>query len=598
MYIRLIRYINPRWRLTGVAFLLTMLCLLLNLTQPYLISRFIDQVLIGRQAEWLLPLLGSSFGISILSALLTVAGFSIFRYLEARNTLDMRNTVLRHIRRIPLTEIEKNGVGKYMALMGMDTSTMSRFINVLAVELVSQWLQMLVSLAIIFAMEWRLGIVALISIPFVIGVPRLYRRPMKDAVNKLRHHNEEIGSYLFESVQGSREIRAYGLEAWEERRNEMMYKNLVKVSIREGLFRQLSGNSGALVIALTVVLLYGFGSGQVMAGVFTVGMMVAAVQYIQSVLNPIQHMNYLISDLLGSEAAMARIEEFLRTPVERQISIADGTSNEDSFRDAAAQTATALEAGKDAPKSGERQPFVTCRDLYVSYEGSSILKGITIEVGRGQIAAFVGRSGSGKSTLFKTLQGFMEIDAGDIRIGRSSLSELSRQTISRQISFVSQESFLFKGTLFENVALGKLDATEEEVYGALCEADLKSFVDRLPDGMYTRLDNQGFQLSGGQRQRVAIARAIIKKPDILILDEPTSALDRNTEEQVLATIYRIMKDKTVLISTHRLESIMSAGIIYVMEQGTIVDSGTHEELAARCEIYKELLKRQELLGSM
>nr|WP_255807609.1 ABC transporter ATP-binding protein [Cohnella mopanensis] len=598
MYIRLIRYINPRWRLTSAAFLLTMLCLLLNLTQPYLISRFIDQVLIGRQAEWVFPLLGSSFGISILSAVLTVAGFSIFRYLEARNTLDLRSTVLRHIRRIPLTEIEKNGVGKYMALMGMDTSATSRFINVLAVELVGQWLQMLVSLAIIFVMEWRLGIVALISIPFVIGVPRLYRRPMKDAVNKLRHHNEEIGSYLFESVQGSREIRTYGLESWEERRNEKMYKDLVKVSIREGLFRQLSGNSGALVIALTVVLLYGFGSGQVMNGLFTVGMMVAAVQYIQAVLNPIQHMNYLISDLLGSEAAMSRIEEFLQTPTESQVSVDESVPCEDSMRDAAAQTATSLEVGNDGLKTDERQPFVSCRDLYVSYEESSILKGVTIEVAKGQIAAFVGRSGSGKSTLFKTLQGFMEIESGDVRIGRSSLSGLSRQAISRQISFVSQESFLFKGTLFDNVAFGKLDATEEEVYGALCEVDLKSFVDRLPDGIYTRLDNQGFQLSGGQRQRVAIARAIIKKPDILILDEPTSALDRNTEEQVLATVFRIMKGKTVLIATHRLESIMSAGIIYVMEQGTIVDSGTHEELETRCEIYKELLKRQELLRSL
>ncbi|WP_222708502.1 ABC transporter ATP-binding protein [Paenibacillus sp. N3.4] len=595
MYIRLIRYVNPRWWLTGLAFSLTMLCLLFDLLQPFLISRFIDKVLIGKQVDWLVPILGSSLAITIVSAVLTVIGFSIFRYLEARNTLDLRSTVLRHIRQIPLTEIEKNGVGKYMALMGIDTSTTSKFINVLAVELTRQWLQMLVSLVIIFIMDWRLGLVALCSIPFVMGIPRLYRRPIKDAVNRLRTHNEEIGTYLFESIQGSREIRTYGLEEWEEQRNELIYKDLVRVSIREGMFRQLSGRTGSLVIAITVALLYGFGSGQVMAGVFTVGMMVAAVQYIQAVLNPIQNMNYLISDLLGSEASMSRIEEFLHTPTEAHVSLSKSEPEMPSARDSALQTAAALEVVKISPYVEERQPFISCRDLYVSYEGVSILKGVTIEVTRGQVAAFVGRSGSGKSTLFKTLQGFMPVDAGDVRIGHNTLAGWSRQAISRQISFVSQESFLFKGMLFDNVRLGKLDATEDEVYEALCEVDLKSFVDNLPDGMYTKLDNQGFQLSGGQRQRVAIARAIIKKPDILILDEPTSALDRNTEEQVLSTIYRIMKNKTVLISTHKLESIASADIIYVMEQGTVIDSGTHDVLMTRCGTYMEMVKHQELL---
>jgi ABC-type multidrug transport system fused ATPase/permease subunit len=598
LYLRFNRYVNPRWWLTGLAFLLTILCLLLELLQPYLISRFIDDVLISKQVDWLVPLLGASFTISVVTAALTVASFSIFRFLEARKTLDLRSTVLRHIRQIPLMEIEKNGVGKYMALMGMDTSSTSKFINVLAVEFTRKWIQMLVSLVIIFMMDWRLGLVALCSLPIVMGVPRLWRRPIRDAVNKLRTHNEEIGSYLNESIQGSREIRTYGLEEWEEQRNESMYKNLVKVSIREGFFRQISGRSGSLVIAMTIVLLYGFGSGQVISGVFTVGMMVASVQYISAVLNPIQNMNYLISDLLGSETAMSRIEKFLQTPTETQVRLNKNTSGVADIRDSLLQTAIGLETQKDNNYAHGRQSAVSCLDLYVSYAGAPILKGISIEIAKGQIAAFVGRSGSGKSTLFKTLQGFMAVDTGDIRIGNITLAEWSRQAISSQISFVSQEFFIFKGTLFENVLIGKLDATEDEVYKALCEVDLKSFVDNLPDGMYTKLDNQGFQLSGGQRQRLAIARAIIKKPDILILDEPTSALDRNTEEQVLSMIYRIMKNKTVLISTHKLESIAAADVIYVMEQGTVIDFGAHDDLITRCDTYKELVKRQELLQKM
>ncbi|MFB9327853.1 ABC transporter ATP-binding protein [Paenibacillus aurantiacus] len=576
MYIRLIRHINPRWRITGLGLLLTLICLVLNLCQPYLISQFIDRVLIGKNSSLVMPILGTSLGFTVVSAILTVIGFTIFRFLEARHTLDMRTTILAHIRRIPLPEIEKEGAGKYMALMGMDTTTTARFINVITIELLSLWLQMLISLGIIFMIDWRLGLMAVAGIPIVMSIPRLYRKPIRSAIGGLRSHNEHIGAYLFESIQGSREIRAYGLERWEEERNDRLYKDLVKVSIREGMFRQLSGQTGSLFVALATVLLYGFGSGQVMSGAFSVGLLVASVQYIHSVLNPIQGMNYLISDLIGSEVAMGRIEAFLGTPAESA---------------AASGSAARLE-----PRLSEQQPFIVCRDLGVAYEGTTILRNVNVDIRKGQVAAFVGRSGSGKSTLFKAVQGFMPIHSGTLAIDGRPIHEWPRSAISQSASFVSQETFLFRGTLFENVALGKLDATEAEVYRALCEVGLQSFVDGLPEGIHTQLDNQGFRLSGGQRQRMAIARAIIKHPDILILDEPTSSLDRSTEEQVLATIQHVMRGKTTLISTHRLESIRSADVIYVMERGEIVDSGTHDELMNRCGVYVNLVMSEEMQG--
>jgi len=584
MYFRLIRYVNPRWALTGLAFLLTFACLSMNLYQPFLISRFIDQVLIGRNDNLLVPLLGLSLLLALLSSVLSVAGFGIFRFLEARSTLDIRSVILRHIRKTPLAEIEKNGSGKYMALLGMDTATAAKFMNVTAVELLSQWFQMSVALIVIFVIDWHFGLVALAGIPVVMSIPRIYKRPIRDAVTKLRSHNEEIGSYLYESIQGSREIRTYGLEFWEEARNESLYKHLIGVSIREGTFRLLAGQTGLFTISAVIVLLYAFGSGQVLSGAVTVGTMIAAVQYIQSVLNPAQSINYRISDLLGSHVAMARIEEFLGSPVEASAA----AGNSDSFR----LIAAALEDGNT---DAARTAFIACRDLMVSYDGTTILSGVNLTIGKGQFAAFVGRSGAGKSTLFKTLQGFMPIGAGTVSISGVPLDQWPRAAIVRDISSVSQDTFLFKGTLYENVAIGKLDATEEEVYQCLCEVDLKSFVDSLPQGIHTPLDNQGFQLSGGQRQRVVIARAIIKQPEILILDEPTSSLDRETEEQVLATIMRVMKGKTTLISTHRLDTILSADVICVMENGAVVDCGNHGELVQRSSTYTHLIRGQEYL---
>ncbi|QJC53255.1 ABC transporter ATP-binding protein [Paenibacillus albicereus] len=573
MYVRLIRRIRPRWRTASVGLLLTLTSLVLNLCQPYLVSRFIDEVLIGRNARLVVPILGASLGLAAVAALGTVIGFTIFRFLEARHTLDMRTTILRHIRRIPLPEIEKHGAGKYMALLGMDTTTTARFINVIMIELISLWLQMLVALAFLFTIDWRLGLMAVAGIPIMMSLPRLYRRPIRAAVGGLRSHNEQIGSSLYESIQGSREIRAYGLEGWEEERNEAMYEGLVKLSVREGLFRQLSGQTGTLAVALATVLLYGFGSGQVLSGAFSVGLLVAAVPYLQSVLNPIQGMNYLIGDLIGSEVAMGRIEAFLSTPAE-----------------------SAAEAGDDVglePFPARRPLDLTCKDLVVAYEGTTILRQVSVDVREGQVAAFVGRSGSGKSTFFKAVQGFMPVASGMLRIGERPIRDWPRSALSRSVSFVSQETFLFRGTLFENVALGKRDASEEEVCRALREVGLQAYVDALPAGIHTQLDNQGFQLSGGQRQRMAIARAIIKQPDLLILDEPTSSLDRHTEEQVLSTIQQVMRGKTTLISTHRMETIRAADVIYVMEQGRVVDSGTHDELMDRCALYVELAKREE-----
>jgi len=158
-----------------------------------------------------------------------------------------------------------------------------------------------------------------------------------------------------------------------------------------------------------------------------------------------------------------------------------------------------------------------------------------------------------------------------------------------RIGAVFQETFIFAGSLFENIALGQLAATEEEIYEAACKAGLQSFVDSLPDGLHTRVDNQGFQLSGGQRQRIAIARVFLQKPDILILDEPTSALDQVTEDLVLTSLKDLMAGKTMLISTHRIETIRFSDSIYVMDQGEIVDYGTHEELFNRSALYKKLM---------
>ncbi|MEF2966123.1 ABC transporter ATP-binding protein [Paenibacillus sp. M1] len=570
LYWRLQKYHPANRRRVGAVFLLAFLVMVLNLYQPVLISRFIDSVLVNGRQELVFPILSMYLGLAIAGMVLNILQQTLSRYLEIDHILGLRAVVLGHLRKTPMTEIEKNGHGKYLELMGNDISKVASFLILIFVEFITLVFQMLIAVGLIFFMDWRLGIIALISIPLTFALPRLLRSPLKSAAENVRSHNQDIGGYLVESISGSREIRAYGLEGWEKARNDRMYKGLIRSSTMEGMFRSVSGQSGMLIVSITVTILYGLGSTQVMNGAITVGMMVAAIQYIFMALQPIQAMNHLYGHMISSEISMTRLLEFLSSPVE-----------------AASSTQS-----REVPASEADEPVISARGLNVSYDGIGILKGVDFQVYEGQLAAFVGRSGSGKTTLFRTLLGFMPVESGELHVKRLPHREWSREMLAEHWGVVFQENFLFKGTLYENVALGRQGVGEEEVYRALCEADLKDYVDSLPNGLHTHLDNQGFQLSGGQRQRVAIARAIVKAPDFLVLDEPTSALDRHTEEQVMQSLHKAMRHKTTLISTHRLDMIMAADVIFVMENGRIIDRGTHQELLERCESYVLLVNKQ------
>ncbi|WP_168118766.1 ABC transporter ATP-binding protein [Paenibacillus sp. HB172176] len=569
LFMRLTPYVRIRWPLTTIAYVCALLNLTFNLLQPFLFLMLIDRVLLGSEQELLGPLLIGSGALALGSALLGTAHSALFRYLGIRHTLDLREVILAHLRRIPITEIERHGAGKYSALMGMDTATMGNFLNHVVMELVSQWYSLLLALAIIFYIDWSLGLAALAFIPVLLAIPRLYRSLIIRNTGKVRAHNEEIGTYLYESIEGSREIRVHGLEQWERARNETRYRNLVEASVKDTLFRVMSANSSSLAVSGVVILLYGFGSGRVMDGTMTVGMLVALVQYLNNVLAPVQAMNHFAGELQGGEVAMKRIEEFLRSPEEHIVQSKGGM--------AADRFAPTVEASGLTVASGEHV----------------ILQHIAFHLKAGQTAAFVGRSGSGKSTLFRTILGFMPVAAGEISLSGVPYTDWSREYINRHIGVVFQESFLFAGSIRDNIAIGRLGATDEDIYEAACKADLGSWIDSQPEGLETMIGHRGDGLSGGQRQRVAIARVFLQRPEVLILDEPTSALDRGTEERVLRALAELMEGKTTLLSTHRLQTVESADVIYVMEEGKVTDWGSHAELQERGNpAYLALLSRR------
>ncbi|UNK18924.1 ABC transporter ATP-binding protein/permease [Paenibacillus sp. N3/727] len=584
LFLRLVPHVNIRWKLTLLAYLSTFIQLTAIMGQPLIFAYLIDHVLIDQKTEMIALLLSLSVGLALIAVIFSLIRSGIFRYLGIMHTLDIRDVLLQHIRKIPIPEIEKNGAGKFMALLGYDTGTMGNYVNHVIVELVSQLFMMLLAFGVLFTMDWKLGLLAAAGLPILFWLPRIVKRQLTQHIDHVRTHNEEIGTHLLECIDGSREIRVYGLEQWEHQRNQKMYKGLVSSSTKETLFRVLSHQSSSFVISLVIVVVYGVGSHQVLGETLTIGLMVASVTYLQNALNPVQAINNFYAELQRSEVALQRIESFLQTPPEGLAARNEEARGEDEDDNIHAQHLVSA-----ASVNKETQAAVDVERLQVSYDDVHILKDVDLTVKRNQTAAFVGRSGSGKTTLFRTLTGFMPITSGDVRIHSRRLREMNRQELNTKIGVVFQESYIFKGTIAENIRLGDLQASDEQIVEAACKANLKELLEQLPNGIHTVVDNKGFQLSGGQRQRIAIARMFLKKPDILILDEPTSALDRLTENEVMTALKELMRNKTTLISTHRLNTILHADTIFVMEQGKIVDQGMHAELLERSGLYRALV---------
>lgn len=575
---------RPRYRIAGYACMLGDLAF--NMAQPLIFGRFIDRVLVQGHHDEMWPLLILSLALAAAAIGCSVGRWSLFSYLDIRNTLDIRETLTRHIRRIPIRHIEKDGSGRYLALLGFDSSSLSFFLNKTLVDMVSHVLMMAMALGILLLMDWRLALMAGISAVLIMTVPRVFRSLIRKYAEQVRSHNETIGGHLVECIDGSKEIRLFGLEQWEAERNSRMYRGLVRSSTKETLFRCSMNSVNTLIISVIIVLTYYLGGRQVIDNGITIGVLIASISYLNNVLNPIRAIADSYGEIRKAEVAADRIEVFLQTPIEK--SFAHEASRQTVHTPGEAAAAAETEAGTQTGL-GMEMDAVQVWDLCVSGEGGNILEEIGFRIPKGQTAAFVGRSGSGKTTLFKAVLGLVDRQEGEIIINGSSLDHTSRSELNSRFGVVFQDTFLFKGTLYENIAIGNLNATEEEVYEAACNANLKEFIDSLPQGIHTPVDYKGAQLSGGQRQRIAIARVLLKKPDILVLDEPTSSLDNITEEEVLRELRSMMKGKTILVATHLLDTIRNADQIYVLDNGRMIGSGTHEELARSCELYQSLL---------
>ena len=497
------------------------------------------------------------------SALVLWAGSALETYLVGwvgqRALQDLRLRIFEHLQTLSIGFYSRRRAGVLVSRMTNDVEALDQLVTDGAVTLIQSSLTLIGTLVILFVLDARLAALTLIVVPFLAAGSVLFRIASADAYRITREKIAWITSYLQETLSGVRLVRAFGqeprhLKRFAELNEENRQANLKTVYLNAAYFPAVE-----LMSALATVGILVFGGIQAIQGHVTVGVLVAFVAALNNFFDPIQQLSQLYTTYQAGMAALDKIFELLDEspdlvdrpdPLELETLRGEVRFDDVSFR------------------YGEGEDAVWA------------LRDLSLTIPPGQTVAMVGATGAGKSTLAKLVARFYDPTEGRVLVDGHDLRDVRAASLRAQLGVVPQEGFLFSGTIGENVAFGRPDATPDEVRAAAGAVGADEFVSRLPDGYDTEVGERGSHLSGGQRQLVAFARALIADPRILILDEATSNVDVHTESRIEEGLRRLLAGRTAIVIAHRLSTIRRAGMIVVLEHGRIVEQGTHEELLA------------------
>lgn len=566
---RIARYLLPyKWMAVG-----TVACALLSLAfsfaYPRLTHLLIDEV-IGKQRQ---ELLLTSMILLVLAFLLR----DLFNHLRIKinNTLeqnvifDIRRQLFSRLQRLPVSYFDQRASGDLMTRVMEDVTAVER----LLIDGVEQGAVVVVSvIGVVFILFWmnpKLAAIAMIPIPLLIAGALLYTLTAHKRYRAHREAASALNALLMDDLQGIRQIKAFAREEYEDARFATKASDLRRAALRIMYAWAIYSPSMNFFGAIGIVLVLYFGGKQVLANQMTLGELMGFLLYLNLFYEPIGRLHGLNQMLQAARAAGERIFDIMDAVIEAE-----------NPRRTARFT---------FPVKGE---VVYENVSFVYPNGKVALKDINIHAKPGEVVALVGPTGSGKTTLANLLPAFYEPTSGKITIDGVDISTLRLDELRSKISFVSQEPFLFNGTIRENILYGKPYATEEELINAAVAANCNYFIENLPRGYDTFVGERGIRLSVGEKQRVSIARALLKDAPILILDEATASVDTATEKLIQEALQRLMKNRTCFVIAHRLSTVRHADQILVLRNGRIIERGSHVELIRNGGLYSVLLKIQ------
>jgi ATP-binding cassette, subfamily B, bacterial len=568
-------YLKPYKWMAAATIACALLSLAFSLAYPKLTQFVIDDVIRKKQADRLTYIMLGLLGAFLLRDLFNGLRILINNTLEQNVIYDMRRDVYARLQRLPVNYFDQRASGDLMTRVIEDVNSLERVLIDGTEQGSAAILCIFAVITIMVITNPLLAAVALIPLPLLAAGAIWYTTTAHRRYRAQREASSAMNALLMDNLQGVRQIKAFGREKHEDTRFAQRADDLRKGTL--GIMRVWAAYSPAMSFAgaLGLGLVLWIGGRQVLADRMTVGQLVGFVIYLGLFYEPMARLHGLNQMLQAARAAGERIFDILDAPIERATpNGAVGTSANSSLR---------------LPVLGD----VVYENVSFGYNAERVvLRNVSLHAKPGEIVALAGPTGAGKSTLVNLLPAFYEATSGRILIDGQDINGISLQSLREHISVVSQEAFLFNGTIRENILYGRLDATEDELIAAAKAANCHEFIERLSNGYDSRVGERGVKLSVGEKQRVSIARALLKDAPILILDEATASVDTATERLIQEALERLMENRTSFVIAHRLSTIRKADQILVMRNGQITERGTHEELLEANGLYAKLAQIQ------
>jgi subfamily B ATP-binding cassette protein MsbA len=561
---RILQYVKPYKSRLVIAMVCMVIVASMAGAQAYMIKPLLDEIFFKKDSTMLMIVPLAILGIFLVKGLFSY-GYNYLLVKVGQSVIrDLRNELYSHIQSLPLSFFQKKPTGELISRIISDVSLIQGAVSSVLVGILKDTFQVIFLIGVIFYQDWRMALIAMISLPLVVYPIVNFGRRHRRLSRGSQQTTANVSNILYETITGNRIVKAFCMEKYEVGRFAKTLDKLFAIMMRDTRIAAISRPLMEFLGGVGISLVVWYGRSQVLAGKSTPGTFFSFLTALIMIYEPIKGISAINNTLQQGIAAAERVFDVLDVKI-------DVAEKKDAI---------------ELPPVKEAIEFTDVRFKYD--DDTEVLKGINLKVPAGEVLAIVGSSGGGKTTLVNLIPRFYDVTSGTLSIDGIDIRDATLKSLRKQIGIVTQQTILFNDTVRYNIAYGSPDASEEQIRDAARAAHALGFIEQLPNGLDTIIGESGARLSGGERQRLSIARAILKNAPILILDEATSSLDTESEHEVQQAIENLVQSRTTFVIAHRLSTIRNADRIIVIQDGQIVEKGTHDTLLPLDGVYKML----------